>query len=821
MDHSSTTKILKQLARTAGEPADKALKKEASKIAANLENETRFDLLKQQIELLDIIAFRVPRTAVEIVQRFIGRLGELELTHDDQVVLFRNELTKYDNKTKLVVEVLKLLDRIRYHRLEDILEIFMSQSRNEDAEVRKQADQGLEHLAEYNIDIYYSGKNRAGLGPAPQLHILTCLEALDADELQRNFSAITNLCRQLLSPSMGSTTWDYKSVTWSSAPIPATDYIKDIRRRSMQLLMRLYRIAATTVEKILALSALLDATRAPHKGQYGEDVLQMISDDTLEVLTFFKELLRDENLQIVQKIEHDAYWRFRHAPSADVKAGALEIRDLLAKHYDYTIYKDLIGFEGIFKDWEESLAEEPEFRDEEEYRTARAKEYAEAINADNWSDWRGRILKFVKTESNDLATFPHFYEFLRHFAETSPDLAFTLLTENLDDIRLFTIPLLRGLWEGPRRADLRKLMLEWIAADEQLLAITKLFISNDDVDLELLHVLLDKGAKDANRDILNMIATVAVSNYVDGRKDLVPKFLLPAVQSLSKMGDASWINELWYRKVLSDILHGLGEEDREIILNGMLVARDIEYHAEELLVPLAKDNPARIIAFFGERLQHEAEVKPGQRYDAIPFQFHKLHETLADFPESIVDTVRQWFEGDGPSFQYHGANLLKIIFPDFSKPFEAKLLQLVDTGEREDIEFVLSVLRNYEGQLFLHNICKAIVARLPENDDLLTDVATVLESTGVVMGEFGFAEAYERKIEEIKPWLTDEIDRVRKFSTAYVTNLAKRAASERRRAEEEIELRKHLYGVRRADAGEEDVVAEQEKSVNEDSGQKE
>jgi hypothetical protein len=72
----------------------------------------------------------------------------------------------------------------------------------------------------------------------------------------------------------------------------------------------------------------------------------------------------------------------------------------------------------------------------------------------------------------------------------------------------------------------------------------------------------------------------------------------------------------------------------------------------------------------------------------------------------------------------------------------------------------------------------------------------VLRNTGVVRGEFGFAEAYEGKIENIKPWLNDENQKVQKFASRYVTALENSAGSERRRAEEDIELRKHAYGVR-------------------------
>ncbi len=815
MDHSSKIKILTQLARTSGEMTENAVKKEAAKVAAKFEHESHYDVLEQQIELLDTFAYRLPETVVGIVRSFLKRLDELELTHEP-------ELARYQNKNHLIIEILKLLSRIRYHRLEDILEIFMNYTKHEDSAVCTQAMQGLEHLAEFNIDIYFSGKNRAGLGGAPQLKILAWLEALDLVEQQRNLSDIITLCKHLLSSSMRGTAWDYKSVVLSTTSVPANDEIKDIRWRCLHLLRRLYGTATTTAEKTSIINSMLDSTRTPNSGTYGDELLRMVSDNTLYVMTFFKELLPGENLQIIQKVEHDAFWRYRHAPGDDVKAAALEIRDVLASHDEYKIYKDLIGFEGVFEEWEESLTKEPDFMGIDEYRSAKSKEYAESINIENWPEWRDRILKFVNTESDDLATFPNFFNFLQQFAERSPDLAFSLLTKNLDEIELFTIPLLKGLWKGPLKSDLRALMLEWIATDQQLIAVTKLFISNENLDKEFLQILLDKGAKDANRDILTLIVEVAVSNYADGGKDLIPEFFLPAVESLTRIGFSDWINVLWYRKERGEILHHLGKEGREIVLSGLLLVKDIEYHAEELLIPLAKDDPQRIITLFGERLQYEKAAKPGGNYDAIPFQFHELNKVLADSPEIAVDTVRLWFDEnrEREPFQYHGANLLKIIFPNFSEQFEAKLLDLVHAGEKQDIEFVLSVLRNYEGEPFLHGICRAIVAKLPEKDELLTTVEIVLESTGVVMGEFGFAQTYVRKMEEIKPWLSDENELVRNFASSYVKALEERSEYERLRAEESLALRKHTYGVREEKVGDEDGAREQKETAKAD-GKKE
>jgi hypothetical protein len=73
---------------------------------------------------------------------------------------------------------------------------------------------------------------------------------------------------------------------------------------------------------------------------------------------------------------------------------------------------------------------------------------------------------------------------------------------------------------------------------------------------------------------------------------------------------------------------------------------------------------------------------------------------------------------------------------------------------------VLGILRNYHGQPFIHRLCKEIVRSIPADSPLRTEVAVALETTGVVSGEFGMAEAYERKRLEVLDWLKDSDERV-------------------------------------------------------------
>lgn len=51
----------------------------------------------------------------------------------------------------------------------------------------------------------------------------------------------------------------------------------------------------------------------------------------------------------------------------------------------------------------------------------------QSINDENQAEWHERILEFAKTESDDLATFPVFYDFLELLAQHKPDLVMALI----------------------------------------------------------------------------------------------------------------------------------------------------------------------------------------------------------------------------------------------------------------------------------------------------------------------------------------------------------------------------------------------------------
>ena len=119
---------------------------------------------------------------------------------------------------------------------------------------------------------------------------------------------------------------------------------------------------------------------------------------------------------------------------------------------------------------------------------------------------------------------------------------------------------------------------------------------------------------------------------------------------------------------------------------------------------------------------------------------------------------------------------------------------MVREGGDAELEFVAGVLRAYSGEAFIHAVAKELIKHLPPGSSLVPEVEIALQSTGVVSGEFGMAEAYERKRLEVLDWLQEPDARIRTFAVRYISQLEAMRDGERARAEESIALRKFNYG---------------------------
>jgi hypothetical protein len=240
-----------------------------------------------------------------------------------------------------------------------------------------------------------------------------------------------------------------------------------------------------------------------------------------------------------------------------------------------------------------------------------------------------------------------------------------------------------------------------------------------------------------------------------------------------------------------------------VLLENLICQRRIEAHTEFVLTVLANKYAKRIIDFFDERLALGATKADDKSYEPIPYEFSELRKRFDGVTDHVVDVVRRRFVIGDYMFQFTGGRFIAAAFPGYSNALNKKLMSYISGGSREDIEFVIRVLSGYHGEPFVIEPCKEIVRQLPTDDRLRDNIEIILQSTGVVSGEFGQVEAYKHKREALIPWLSDADEKVRLFAKRYIASLDRQIAAEQRRSEEDLEMRKRRYEDPSGDAKEE------------------
>lgn len=802
MDKELKKNALSQLIQTKGDQTDQALKKELNKIATKLETENLYDELEDQLEFLKIISPRLIQEAIEVYQKFLLRLRNIELEYPDVFGISPEDQKKYRNKERLTIKVIESLDRIRYFDIEKIFGVLLEYSLSDNEEIKKAAVQGLNHLSEYNLDAIYSHDNWPGIGFYAQKIIVEKIQSLKTKpEFLRYFAVVNSICSNLLSPTMSGTSWNFKSVTLRSAETPVNDEIKKIRSDVLNLLQDTYLDYDLTIPQKLSIISTLNSANSINSHGTTDKFIEIVYENVIEVLKFFRKVIKNEKLQVMQKIEHDSYWLcYRRGQNEQICNLAFEIRDYLFSHEDYQIYRTLVGFESIFTEWETGEKDDTEYDSVDKYkkrndeREAKVLNYAESINGDNFSEWEDRIIRYSETESSDLATFPFFAKFLEHFCKYSPELGIKLMDNHLTKLRDFLPCIFSGLWSGNKNM-IRFRMEKWIAEGLYLYQIARIFEFNGDFDEELLKKLLLKAIEEKDKNVLKQLISSVAANYSSSKQYLISDFFIPAIEELNKLEEAGWIFHLWYRIERNGILSDLGDYGVKTILSNLLNLNSIDYQAEEILTVICRSAPDQVIDFFIKRLNREKDREAAIRFDAIPYEFYKLHLELSKIPEIAVNEVRESYDGNYGMFIFRGARFLKIIFPEFPKDFEQELGKLLNNDNETDMLFVLGILRNYGGKPFIHNLCKKIITILPENHRLLDEIRVALISTDGVWGEYGMLNAYQERKELVSKWLDDvESEKVRNFAQNYILDLQRQMELEKKRVDDNIEIMKYEYG---------------------------
>lgn len=776
---------------------DQRLHDEFNRIEVALQASTDYEELSESLKTLAVLVPRYHMATLPLLETFVRSVPNRTLTQDGSPI--SGTRFRYRSAESLIRDAIEVAEKVRYLHTEQVVDFLLELSHVEDKEIKAKVERALGSLATFDLDIFYGDPP---LGAAPQARMVKHLSGMQNEALLARASIILRVLGIVLSPTMEGTSWSYQSITIRRGSITSDGGIADMRLAAIYLSQRIYELDTSIEHRKQVLQTLDSATR--REGAISDDkTCAMFERDAIMVLEFMRGLVGTEALPLVQKIEHLAYWAYYHGASQAVKGEALKIRDALDAHSEYQVYKQLIGFEGIFGDWEELRRSESAWDYSDNKRREAARQYLDEINEASYVMWRDRILEFSKTRSNDLAMFPVYYDFLESIGKERPSLALELLTNHEEVMAPFLIALMRGLWASATLEDIETVVKRWIGAGQHLTTIAKSLYKSGASRLEVLEEVVGRAVALDDREAMIQVMGVAANFYVEGAMGAKAIFMR-SLRELAKRDDASWASVIWFSRDFRTLVNAMDQGERSEVLASLTSLPELDYQAEDALYEIGKHDLHAVIDFLVGRLKRSRMLAKQNRendessqdsFKAIPFQLTKLNELLAQAPDALLTALRADFDSeDHYMFSYRGARIVKSALPKFETLLEESLMKYVKTGNDDDFEFVIGILRAYEGSFAILGVCKEIIKAVPERSRTWNEVAAVIESTGVVGGEYGIVDAYNHKLQQVSCWVSDEDERVRNFAGWLKESLHSLIEQERQRADQRIALRKYQYG---------------------------
>ena len=644
-------------------------------------------------------------------------------------------------------------------------------------------------------------------GPTVQAILVERFEVLVEDECRILGPLLIPMLSEILGAEVSGTTNSSNTVTLHRGAVIASDALRTVRTKAIDLLKRQFTLFETVKERRTVLLALQAATRHPYSGNYSNALARIMMNDTRTIIEFQTEIAPILSLGLRQTIEdqvHRYYWSYADLPEtmcddleliearAGIETAALRFRDIVNADPDFVIYKTLVGFNSVFPPaW---VDKDFHYAQAKAYRNEHVGVLLATVDKTSENAWFDRISRYSRTESDDAATFPVFGNFLERMAEMQPDIVFSYLDRLEEQLTNFLPSMFAGLMRSSEHTQALARIEAWLREGVHIGEIAWYLRFADPFDEALLRRALHSATQHNDEHAVRNVLTAAVSQFATHPGTLVAEIFLPALRFLVDAGNFSWVRMQWFSWLESPIIRALDEEQARVVLNALIPYPDLEYDAEYIAAAIAERWPGSVVTFIGERQAFARTDASPPRYDAVPFEVHQLQPPLATSPDIMLVGARAWFEADPRHFTFDGGRLIASIFPDLSNGLESRLKALVATGNEQNLAFVLGVLSAYEGKPHVYELVRAIVAALNPESQLLLVARSVLQETGVVTGEFGFAELHTERKALLEAWLLDQSVVVKTFATEQIRELDRQIAAESRSAEASIALRRLEYG---------------------------
>lgn len=795
---------LSKLASLNNEKANKFLLDFAITKKTEIEKSTSNEDIIETLEYLDVISYRVFKVVLNTCCYVLYKEKPIK-----PKIIFGN--TKGESWSKVQSKALDLLRQIRYYELKKVTKIALEFSDHEDQNVKSTAVKLIQDIAEYN----YRALPHVGINP--QIFILNCIKKIvDTSDFESNFNPIKVVIEKVLDTSADmSIMTSPDTLTFTHGDLNGTDALKALRKKAIDLIFSIYKKSKNNLTRDTIVHLLEHASQLPMNSPMDSTIGKTVLENREYIIFELEKVMFDKKGTLLSPfsfclaVEHFLYWYFiYHKRQDDI---ARPLYEKVIKNSEYEKFSKFVH--------DDSMKFEIGSGEMEKQNRLDVAEYIQNISVDKINNVKSELNLFA-TEIDVIGEwkFRNLQALVEKLGSVKPDFAFTLVLDAIKNKKplsnhMFLAFLLRGIrlskhydiWDkavdlilktknpnfvGAIPASLHiyaDVYIDPVLRKEDILILENLttrskpfeFLQNPKISLNI------------NFSIMNALRAVyalnpkKIENLIVNEINSGPQFLDNYFNTLSiysgKKGGIDF--SAWSSK------------NKKFLASKIIEIPVIDWHIDSLINNLYSE-PVDIIRLFIERIKKESKrdksmidyFERNDRYEAVPFHMND------DLVEHVVNhrnykaIVPEIVKASRSKDQVRHYDLAKL-----SKHFKVSPYSLLEAlsikGKVTDktVRDVLGITYTFDG-IDIEFAIK--LASYTSNEKVLRRIAGELHSTGVVSGEYGIADSYRHKIEELEKYRDTKNKNVKKFVEMSIESLKFSEERSRKDAEKSKEKRR-------------------------------
>ncbi|NTW14317.1 MAG: hypothetical protein HGA31_04795 [Candidatus Moranbacteria bacterium] len=804
--------LLSKLMSLSSGRADAYLLSFADEIISKTISSHNNDEIFQNLELLETFVYKAPKQVVEIFKYILKTAYKQKSTKSKFGIL------EGKSREDLILKGLDLLGRIRYILPNPVLRLLEEVIEIEKGPAKEKALEILKSFAKYDYHVLFKSK----IGYRAQRTALDYILRWSFKKQIANWDFVLVVVKELLSTSVEGSEWvDEKTLTMHSTHVDPTDFLKKLRKETMDLVYNLYRHTSEPKMRLELVTALEEAMRRPGSAVYSDELGKMLEDDAKYLADIYRGMIFDgqgnlipENIAVSEEVDERLY--YYSIPGKFRASEYVKLRNDIHKDPFYGKVFPIIGGRASYRG-EEGITKADQRRKEDQERLV-----AE-ISDDSFEDWKG-ILEVLASQKGIIEEWKlgSLRSFLMLLSSEKPDISDKILDSAYKRdgaLVRFSESFLMGFRDADR-LDLWDTYVEHIFKKKDAYLVGgicwSLGVYRDNQptnelrkgELEILEEIVYKKGR---------FAFLAKKRKDDGTWHLHERLLHALAfnfcsqpRKMERLLKAEISNnpdfsQVYYQglQFVTDVENRLdlslaSNPFKRFLLDKVVEAPDLDWHLQEFLIALCKGDFTCVMETFRRRILRSGTLKETEKakgkgrlvrqekYEAIPYHFNPdLQEILQenkDLPKAIMKWVSKMTPGWSP-YNWEVGRFLEGAGVDMSQIFSR-------TVKRSDDKTLLRIASTLDGNDGSNlDLCMEIIGRT-DDVKIKRKIESIIFSTGVVSGEYGFADAYKKKTELLQPYKKSKNRRKKSFATEMIGRLGKEEIEERKRVDEDMQLRK-------------------------------